>query len=105
VSAIALFVLRIVVARPVVTRVPGTRLRAVTVAFGAASVVALLAIPVYFLLSTAEFALRSFWSFGALFPLVRVSAFGRGWLDLEIVFALFVGAATVAISLDTPAPR
>jgi copper transport protein len=56
-------------------------------------------------LSTAEFALRSFWSFGALFPLVRVSAFGRGWLDLEIVFALFVGAATVAIWLDRPERR
>src|SRR5216117_826013 len=76
-AAIGLFVLRIVVARPVVARVPGTRLRSVTIAFGAASVLALLAIPVYALLSTAEFALRSFWSFGALFPLVRVSAFGR----------------------------
>lgn len=104
-AAIGLFVLRIVVARPVVAGVPGTRLRAVTVAFGAASVVALLAIPVYFLLSTSEFALRSFWSFGALFPLVRVSAFGRGWLDLELVFALFVGAAAIAIWLDRPERR
>jgi copper transport protein len=104
-AAIGLFVLRIVVARPVVARVPGTRLRAVTIAFGAASVVALLAIPVYVLLSTAEFALRSFWSFGALFPLVRVSAFGRSWLDLELVFALFVGAAAIAIWLDQPERR
>jgi copper transport protein len=104
-AAIGLFVLRIVVARPVVARVPGTRLRAVTFAFGAASVVALLAIPVYFLLSTAEFAIRSFWSFGALFPLIRVSAFGRNWLDLELVFALFVGAAAIAIWLDRPERR
>jgi copper transport protein len=104
-AAIGLFVLRIVVARPVVARVPGTRLRAVTIAFGTASVVALLAIPVYVLLSTAEFALRSFWSFGALFPLVRVSAFGRSWLDLELVFALFVGAAAIAIWLDQPERR
>ena len=104
-AAIGLFTLRIVVARPVVARVPGTRLRAVTIAFGAASVVALLAIPVYVLLSTAEFALRSFWSFGALFPLVRVSAFGRSWLDLELVFALFVAAAAVAIWLDQPERR
>src|SRR5256885_6368865 len=88
-----------------VTRVSGPRLRSVTIAFGVASVVALLAIPVYVLLATAEFALRSFWSFGALFPLVRVSAFGRGWLDLEIVFALFAGAATVAIWLDRPERR
>jgi copper transport protein len=104
-AAIGLFVLRIVAARPVVARVPGTRLRAVTIAFGAASVVALLVIPVYVLLSTAEFALRSFWSFGALFPLVRVSAFGRSWLDLELVFALFVAAAAVAIWLDQPERR
>jgi copper transport protein len=104
-AAIGLFVLRIVVARPVVARVPGTRLRAVTIAFGTASVVALLAIPVYILLSTAEFALRSFWSFGALFPLVRVSAFGRSWLYLELVFALFVAAAAVAIWLDQPERR
>jgi copper transport protein len=103
--AIGLFVLRIAVARPVVVRVPGTRLRSLTIAFGVASLIALLAIPVYFLLSTAEFALRSFWSFGALFPLIRVSAFGRGWLDLEIVFALFVAAAAVAIWLDRPERR
>jgi copper transport protein len=104
-AAIGLFVLRIAVARPIVARVPGTRLRDVSIAFGVASAVALVAIPVYFLLSTAEFALRSFWSLRALLPLVRVSAFGRGWLDLEIVFALFVGAATVAIWLDRPERR
>jgi copper transport protein len=101
-AAIGLFVLRIAVARPLVARVAGTRLRAVSIAFGFAAAVALVAIPVYLLLSTAEFALRSFWSFGALFPLIRVSAFGRGWLDLEIVFALFAGAAAVAIWLDRP---
>jgi copper transport protein len=104
-AAIGLFVLRVVVARPAVARVPGTRLRSVTTAFGLASVVALMAIPTYLLLSTAEFALRSFWSFGALFPLVRVSSFGRSWLDLELVFALFVGAAGIAIWLDRPERR
>ena len=104
-AAIGLFVLRIAVARPLVARVSGTRLRSVTIAFGAAAVVGLLVIPIYVLLSTAEFALRSFWSFGALFPLVRVSAFGRGCLDLELVFALFVGAAAIAIWLDRPERR
>jgi copper transport protein len=104
-AAIGLFVLRIAVARPAVARVPGTRLRSATISFGVASVVGLLAIPVYLLLSTAEFALRSFWSFGALFPLVRVSAFGRSWLDLELVFGLFVAAAAVAIWLDRPERR
>jgi copper transport protein len=104
-AAIGLFVLRIAVARPAVARVPGTRLRSVTIAFGIASVIGLLAIPIYLLLSTAEFALRSFWSFGTLFPLVRVSSFGRSWLDLELVFALFVGAAAAAIWLDRPERR
>jgi copper transport protein len=104
-AAIGLFVLRIAIARPVVARVAGTRLRNVTIAFGLASAVALVAIPVYFLLATAQFALRSFWSFGALFPLVRVSAFGRGWVDLEFVFALFAGAAAVAVWLDRPERR
>ena len=104
-AAIGLFILRIAIARPVVARVAGTRLRDVTIAFGAASLVALVAIPVYFLLATAEFALRSFWSFGALFPLVRASAFGRGWLDLELVFALFAAAAAIAIWLDRPERR
>jgi copper transport protein len=101
-AAIGLFVLRIAIARPVVARVAGTRLRHVSIAFGTACLVALVAIPVYFLLATAEFALRSFWNFGALFPLVRVSAFGRGWLDLELIFALFAVAATIAIWLDRP---
>jgi copper transport protein len=101
-TAIGLFVLRIAIARPLVARVTGTRLRHVSIAFAAASVLALVAIPVYFLLATAEFALRSFWSFGALFPLVRISAFGRGWVDLELVFALFSGAAAIAIWLDRP---
>ena len=104
-AAIGLFVLRMLIARPVVSRVAGTRLRYVTIAFGAASIVALVAIPVYFLLATAEFALRSFWNFGALFPLVHVSAFGHGWLDLEYVFALFAAAAAVAIWLDHPERR
>lgn len=101
-AAIGLFVLRIVVARPLVARVSGTRVRSISIAFAVACAVALVAIPVYFLLATAQFALRSFWNFGALFPLVRASAFGRGWLDLEIVFALFAAAAAVAIWLDRP---
>jgi copper transport protein len=104
-AAIGLFVLRISIARPLVTRVTGTRLRWVSAAFGVASLIALVAIPVYTLLSTAEFALRSFWSFGALFPLLRKSAFGRSWLDLELVFALFAVAAAIAIWLDRPKRR
>jgi copper transport protein len=57
---------------------------------------------VYVLLATAKFALRSFWSFGALVPLMRVSAFGRGYLDLELILALFALAAAAALWLDRP---
>ena len=44
---------------------------------------ALVATPVYMLLATAQFALRSVWDVGALVPLIRASAFGRGFVDLE----------------------
>jgi copper transport protein len=101
-ASIGLFVLRTGIARPVVVRVAGTRLRSVSVAFWIALAVALVATPVYVLLATAQFALRSFWSFGALVPLLRVSAFGRGYLDLELVLALFALAAGVALWLDRP---
>ena len=54
------------------------------------------------LLATAKFALRSCLDVGALVPLMRVSAFGRGYLDLELLLALFVLAARVALWVDRP---
>ena len=101
-AAIGLFVLRTIIARPLVSRVSGTSLRSVTIAFWSVLVLALVAVPVYVLLATAKFALRSFWSFGALVPLMRVSAFGRGYLDLELILALFALAAAAALWLDRP---
>jgi copper transport protein len=101
-GAIGLLALRLAIARPVVRRVAGTSLRAVTIAFTVASAIALIAIPVYTVISTADFALRSAFDLGALFPLLDVSAFGRSYLYLELVFALFVVAAGVAIRLDRP---
>ncbi len=101
-GAIGLAALRLGIARPVVRRVGGTSLRAVSVALGVTSLVGLVAIPVYLLLATADFALRSVFSVGALVPLVRVSAFGRGYVDLWICFALFVAAAALAIAIDRP---
>jgi copper transport protein len=96
-AAIGMFVLRIAIVRPL--RGPP---RAVTTAFWVALLVALVAVPVYALLATSEFALRSFWSFGALIPLLRTSAFGRGYLDLELLLALFAVAAGVALWVDRP---
>ena len=101
-TAIGLFALRISIARPVVARVPGTSLRPLDVAFLAVSAAALVAIPIYLLLTTARFALRSVADVGALLPLVRDSSFGRGFLDLELCFALFTVAAALALWLDRP---
>ena len=54
-------------------RVAGTRLRALSIAFGVAAAVALVATPSTLLLATAKFALRSFCDVGALVPLLRAS--------------------------------
>jgi copper transport protein len=101
-AAIGLFVLRMAVARPLVRRVSGTRLRAVSIAFVVAAAIGLVATPVYAFLATAQFALRSFWDVGAIVPLLRASSFGRGYVDLELTFALFVLAALVALWVDRP---
>ncbi|MFL6021286.1 MAG: copper resistance protein CopC [Gaiellaceae bacterium] len=101
-AAIGLFLLRIAIARPVVRRVPETHLRAVSIAFGIAAAITLVAVPVYILMATAQFALRSTFDVGALLPLFRDSAFGRGYLDLEIAFALFAAAASLALWVDRP---
>jgi len=101
-AAIGLFILRMAIARPVVRRVSDTRLRAVSIAFGVAAAIALLATPVYVVMATAQFALRSSFDLGNVLPLVRDSAFGRGYLDLELTFALFVVAGTIALRVDRP---
>jgi copper transport protein len=101
-AAIGLFALRIAIARPLVRRVSGTRLRAVSVAFVITAAIALVATPIYLLLATAQFALRSWYDLGALVPLIRASSFGRGYVDLELTFALFTLAALVALWVDRP---
>jgi copper transport protein len=101
-SAIGLFVLRLGIARPVIRRVDGTNLRAVSIAFFAAAALGLIAIPVYLDVATAEFSLRSAFDLGAVVPLLHASAFGRGYIDLWICFALFVAAAAVALWVDRP---
>ena len=101
-AAIGLFLLRIAIARPVVRRVPETKLRAVSIAFGIAAVVALIATPVYVDIATAQFSLRSPFDLGNVVPLLRQSAFGRGYLELELIFALFVVAAALTLWVDRP---
>ncbi len=100
--AIGLFVFRILIARPVRRRAPGTSLRAVSIAFVIASVIGLLAIPVYLDFATAIDSLRSVFDLGALVPLFRVTAFGRGYVDMIVCFALFCLAAWITLWLDQP---
>jgi copper transport protein len=102
-SAIGLFALRVAVARPAARLVPGTSLRALSRGFVVASVVGLVAIPVYLDFATANDSLRSVFALGALVPLFRVTAFGRGYADMELCFALFSVAAWIALWTDRPA--
>jgi copper transport protein len=101
-AAIGLFVLRIAIARPLVRRVAGTNLHALTVAFGVVAVLGLLAIPAYLEESVAIDSVRSFWDFTGVVPLWRLTAFGRGYVDIELCFGFFVAAAAVAIWADRP---
>jgi copper transport protein len=101
-TAIGLFVLRILIARPLERRVEGTSLRGVSIAFGIVAALGLVAIPVYLEEATAIDSLRSFFDFGGVVPLWRATASGRGYVDVEICFALFCAAAAVAIWADRP---
>jgi copper transport protein len=99
-SAIGLLVFRLLIARPLLRRRPGTSLRAVSIAFVTASVVGVLTIPVYLDVSTANDSLRSVFDVGALVPLFRVTAFGRGYVDMTVCFALFAVAGWIALWVD-----
>ncbi len=101
-TAIGLFTLRIAIVRPVARRVEGSSLRAVSIAFAVASILGLIAIPVYLDVATSVDSLRSMFAVGALVPLFRVTAFGRSYVDLELCFALFAAAAWIAIWVDRP---
>ena len=100
--AVGLYVLRVITARPVVRAVHGSSLRKVTLALWISLAIALVATPVYALMATAEFAIRSVWSVGSLIPLVRASAFGRSYLVLEGALALFALAAAITVFVDRP---
>src|SRR5262249_44252170 len=101
-SAIGLYVLRVITARPVVRAVRGSSLRAVTWAMWISLAVALVATPIYVLLATSQFALRSVFDLGAIIPLAHHSAFGRGFLVLEGALVLFGIAAAVTVWVDRP---
>ncbi len=99
-SSIGLAVFRLGVAQPVAR--DGVSLKPITIALAISLGLALVAIPVYVLIATADFAQRSIFDLGNVVPLIRDSAFGRGYVDLEIVTALFALAVAVAIATDRP---
>ena len=99
--AVGLFVFRAIIARPAALLVPSAT-RVVTRAFVATAGAALVALPVYVVVATAEFALRSVTDISGLVPLLRSSALGRAYLDLEVVMVLFAAAGLIALRLDRP---
>lgn len=100
-AAVGLFALRAFVTRPLLHERP----RSLAVAFWIAIVVGLIATPLYVLFATAQFALRSATAVGALAPLLEKSAFGRGYLRLELLLALFAVAGGIAMWIDTARAR
>jgi copper transport protein len=100
--SIGLAAFRLLIARPLVRRVEGSSLRGLSIAFVVCSVLGLIAIPVYLDFATAIDSLRSVLDIGALLPLFRVTAFGRGYVDMLICFALFCLAVWTALWLDRP---
>jgi copper transport protein len=103
-AAIGLFLFRLLVARPAAAATaPGDRsLRTVTAAGFVAVAAGLVLVPLYLVLSTAQFAARPAHDVGALLPLLRISSFGRGISDLEVLLGLFAVAAAIAVWLDRP---
>jgi copper transport protein len=101
-SAIGLFVLRALTARPLVRVLRGTTHTALDIALWVSLAIALVATPIYVVLATAQFALRSAFDLGALIPLLHVTSFGRSFLDLELALALFAIAAALCMAIDRP---
>ncbi len=98
---VGLVVFRAIIARPAVPVAPAAA-RDVTRAVAGAAAVALVAVPLYVVVATAEFALRSVTDVSGLVPLLRSSALGRAYLDLEVEVVLLGAAALVAFRLDRP---
>ena len=103
--AVGLLILRTLIARDVPRRVPGASLRSVSTAFWVSILVALVATPVYDVMSTAKFSQRSAFDLGNVVPLLTASHFGRSLIDFEIVLALLAVAGGIAIWLDAPQRR
>jgi copper transport protein len=101
-ASIGLAMFRLLVARPLIRRVDGSSLRAITTALFVALGVAVISTLVYVLAATARFAQVGFFDLGTTIPLVRDSAFGRGYSDLALILVLLGIALAAAIRVDRP---
>jgi copper transport protein len=102
--AVGLFSFRALIARHAAPLVPRA-MRFVTLAATGAAAFALVAVPVYVLVATSEFALRPVTDLSNLVPLLRASALGRAFLDQEVLIGLFIASALILVRLDRPDRR
>src|SRR5262249_13406428 len=79
--AIGLLPWRPLLVRALPRRVPGASLRSLTIAFWISIGAALVATPIYDVMSTAKFAERSAFDLGNVVPLLTSSHFGKSLLD------------------------
>jgi copper transport protein len=100
-TALGLLVFTAMIARPGAAAAPAAARRCVQ-AFALAGLLALVCIPLYVELATAQFALRPALDLGNVLPLVRDSPLGRAWLDLELVMALVLVAGLITFRIDRP---
>ena len=100
-TALGLLVFTALIARPGAAVAPAAARRCLQ-AFAFAGLLALICIPVYVELATAQFALRPALELGHVVPLMRDSPLGRAWLDLELVMTLVLTAGLVAVRIDRP---
>jgi copper transport protein len=102
-GAIGLALMRLFIARPLGAAAEDAgALRSITRCFAVALALALVAIPIYVVQATAQFALRSSFDLAGVIPLMGSSELGRGWLTLELVLVMLGLAAGAAIWLDRP---
>ncbi|MFL5845469.1 MAG: copper resistance CopC/CopD family protein [Solirubrobacteraceae bacterium] len=101
-ASVGLLAFRLLIARPLLRRVPETSLRAVSVALGVSLAVSVVSTLVYVNMATADFAAASFFDFGRTFDLLRDSSFGRGYTDLALILVLLALASALAVRIDRP---
>jgi copper transport protein len=97
-ASVGLLVFRLLIARPLA----GRPLRAVTIGLATGVGVALVSALLYVLAATAQFAQVGVLDLGTAVPLIRDSAFGRGYVDLALILALLAVAAAAAVRVDRP---